>query len=705
MADLLDARIRPLCSLRLYDKGQGDPYLIDRGYVCYDILQKNWPRGTISTVLFNGRYEPTLEYLTVDGAPIGLTCRAFPVWQDTRLANFSTGTGTWVERRSASAGREYKHRLIQFDGSPNLEWDATTNYPLPENPHVYFTLKIGGTPADHDAATLPPYVAIELGNGQWRLEFAKGAGASLQRWLSGQWVTVQRLAELESIGNSDRGEAVGVLRCLRGRILVSTDGGKQYVSFGFPDGTPATIQRGTLTLRGTGGLCVFGLHQCRYYAGQYTSQGRDTLTARGILATPALAGRSTIPTGAAVSFADLSQPTLRLAQYRATLKPASLPGVPFTFYAPPELYAVQLTYAPITAGGSGAYTTPWDGTVETVDVEEQLELDQASCSVTLRRDAAVPFTGDYRFRKMGVYLGHVNADGTSAATLAFTGYVPDLGPEQAQYNDQRLALALDNASVRFRQAEWDDFTAFPLGGLTPNQALVAILASEGLGSGYYVGHVNGDAFALDLGSPEAPFEFPKRGEKKWTTMVRIASYAGLVLGVLNTGQIAAVPPDYVEPTVTHTWQWDPATFAALMERLRNRTDYRRSGTAVLNMVGSEFGETFYAWAVDTAAENDPTNPRFCPWRQLSQDELPGTGTPVMLVLRTQADARESFGIKDEPELTTPVKLDLRRRQRVRITGSTVGIGNTQDFGVATIAHRYRPVMADCKTEVTALILP
>jgi hypothetical protein len=295
----------------------------------------------------------------------------------------------------------------------------------------------------------------------------------------------------------------------------------------------------------------------------------------------------------------------------------------------------------------------------------------------------------------------VDADGTTTRTTgAFTGYIAAVTVSADRYNDQRLELHLVTLAERLKRAQWTDFDSVPLGGQTVNQALDAILYSEGLDDfpvllglpySYRSWHVLGDLLTLPAGLAENPFEWPVRGESKWETMVRIAGYAGLEIAVLDDGTLSSGPQKYVEPWVSYEFEALPETdLKALVKGAAFSVDYRESVTMVL-VQGADYltGGARYAYGVDAFAEGFVLSDRFSPWRDTWQEEVPFPCDQLVLATRAQAAAVEGFPVKYEPDLTYPVNLDVTRRKRVRIQGLNVGIGDWDEFAVLTLTHEYR----------------
>ncbi|MGV3719305.1 MAG: hypothetical protein ACO1SX_00225, partial [Actinomycetota bacterium] len=568
---ITDDRVVPLMEVRTYLPGQGDPLVIDRGWHWYDVLRESAHLGSVNkTAEGNAK----LEWLP----DVGLVNRPFLNLQDTRLTQVSTSGGTW-EERIPGTGNPNKYRLMQLDTTADVQWSATSSYKLPKNPHVAFSLVIPDTPPNHDSATYPPFVRLELGGQKWAVELSKVYGARLLLKVGSDWEAVQELPEPTRFGNRDSDEMLLMLRHYRGRICISTDFGKTYTQFGYPDGTAATINSTSWTIRGQGGQVLVGLHQLQYVDGVYTSPTKNTFTSRP-LSSATLTGRYYAPGTTAVTFADVGTPASGIARYTATLEAQTITGTPFDFFQGPELYAVLLTYPVVRQVTLGTYTTEWTGAVRSADLDYPLDLSGATATLRLRRDAQAQLTGDYRWRKVVIINGYQTEAGSAVPVTGFVGYVRSQTAEQGEYNKQDLIVTLDNPTIRFKRTEWDDF-ARPLGGLTVNAALDYVLASEGLDTTNRVWWYTGDLITLPEGSPEDPAFWPRRGERKWETLERIARYAGLELAVFeDSGDFFTVPRNFVQPYTSKVWDCELASGALVdaVQRLSHGVDAGESVT-------------------------------------------------------------------------------------------------------------------------------
>jgi hypothetical protein len=685
MADLTDHVIQYLASIRLYDPGQGDPVVTDHGMDWYDILAQSFALGVPS---YAASGQAHLEYLP----DVGLVCRPFLTLQDTRLAHYTFhNAADWDEVRPA-AGTPRHYRLFQQNTTANLFWYATSVFSLPTNPSVAFSFIFSETPSDQDNSLAPPFVRIELGGTTptWGIEFNKTEGCRLMAYRGGQWVDALQLQEPTGLGFGDNEEKVVVIRVQRGKLCISTDWGKTYTQFGFPDGTPVTVPAGKWTLRGTGGMIAFGLQQIVYNTGTWTSSTRNTFTSRLLPVIPTFTPRKAEAGGSSVGLADLSNYPGGVAQYRATLTPGKQSGFPWDFYTSPELYSVLMSYPVVRSTPTLTWTTPWDGELRDVHISKPAELDQGQMTWSVRAVPANPFTYGGRWRKVACTLTELHDDGTTTAYAAFVGYVKLPSAEQAEYGEMPLSFTAENASIRARRTEWNELVGTPpLGGLTVNQALDKCLDRIGLTAAYRTWHVLGNAVLLPPGLAEDPFLWPKSGESVWQTMTDIASFAGLELFVDDFGVYTTLPKNFVQPLVSKVWDLAPATdLKQLALSVKFSWDAGENTSSVLVKGQDPWGHAVYGYAIDAAAEQDPTNVRFTPWRETFREEIPFPITPAMAVGRAQFLYQDQCVPKFYAEVEGLCDLSLSRRDRVQVLNSAVGISNANVFGILTLDHTW-----------------
>jgi len=663
---ITESRVRTLAQLRVFGPGQGDPTISDHGLLWYDVLRDTWQSGSIS---ISGRNQE-LEYL--DG--VGLVCRPVLALQDTRLTQFSTSGGAWEERRPGT-GSPRKYRLVQYSAAADVAWSAISTYALPANPHVAFSIVPIDTPPDHDATTYPPYVRIELAN-TYALEVSQSEGARLLRMqASGSWQAVMDIPAPGSIAQAVD-ERVYYVRVMRDQLCVSADLGKTYVRYQPGDGTAVSIPGGTVTFRGQGQAAVLGVHQLQYTEGVFTSRSIDRFESE-TPATAVISSRSATPTGTSITLADASPaaPT-RYAAYSATLSPATSGTVPFAVHSTPELYAVRFRYPVSVVAGSGLgyYTQPFDGDIESISISKPFELDGATCDVRIRRDQTDTWAGSFRWSKCLLLLGELRDDDTTATSNAFIGYIRDPQPSQSEYGKPGVTIRIENATARLKQKPWPLWTA-PFGGMLLNDALEAILETDGI-SGSYLRtnwHSSGETILLPSGFPEDPAYLPRPGERKWETAARICQDNGLELGITDDGVWYTVPRNYTAPYVA--WVFDAAISNGYLTQSiqASQTTYNAGDAVTAAWVYStdDAGQLIVGYGIDSQAEENASSPRFCEIGRISHlRELPGTSSLGQVATAAQADFTEHTAVKEECTLTVPFLTSLGRRDVVAIKNCT-----------------------------------
>lgn len=677
-------RIVPLVSIRRYLRGQADETLNGKVFAFHDIPAETYRFGT-------PEYHTDGSSLLEMQPEVGLICRGFLKWQDTRSSHVSTSGGTWDESRPAGAGRKY--RIYQVDTTADLQWSATSTYWLPAYPEFAFTLHIPDTPPDHDVSTYPPYVRLEFGNrpAEWALDFSKVYGNRLLFRYLGTWRVLADLPGLEA--NQDSEESLVVLRCIRGRIGVSMDAGRTYTWHGSDEITDNVVP-GPWVLRGQGHAVGFGIHQLEMAEGDYLSPPRPTFTSTWfsspILTTWGYAGSGV---GGAVSVVDATSSWQGAAGYRATLTPGTVTGggKPWTFYHTPYLAGVTFRYASSRIGltGIGLYELPWDGRAFSLDIHKPFELDEGTADLIIQLDPDVAFEWDSgRWPALEIRAGWLDANSVENWWTVFAGYAEIVRPEAEEYRATTLTLRLHNRSVRFKEVEYSEFDRYPLGGQTVNAALDSILDSEGLTSTDRTWFSVGDYVTLPLGLPEDPGFYPRRGDTKWHWMTEIAKFAGLEIGCLDDGRFATLPRNYVDGYVSLQWDATPSSdLGALVHRASNTLDSRESASCVI-VYGQDYaGQRLVAFGVDTQAEENAFSSRFTPWRKTIQEEIPYPTTLGALVSYAQGLAISWFGNKYDVELTAPIVLAAGRRQRAQVLNSGfVGVTDYNQWAVLTMDH-------------------
>ena len=685
---LTSGQLLPLVEVRLYDVDAPDhPLVADRGFTWWSLLAEEWGWGSFNGDALGRSY---LEFVP----EIGLTCRPFLNPQDTRSVHYDFSGGSWSEEQPTT-GKHRTYRLVQYDTTAGIEYRATSDFSLPQNPHFAFSLGLPDSPPDWDSAALPPYVRFEFGtqSGQarWAIQLEQG-GAFLLQWsvAASAW---QAVADLplppRGLGYTDLEEMFVFVRCLRGRIGISTDFGRSYTWHGDLK-SPITVASGACRLSGRGGMVIYGLHQLQYQAGTYTSPQRPTLQTR-ISVSTTFAKRSDEPAGTSIGLADLSSASGAYAQYRATVTPDDITGVPFNFYSAPVLYSVVLAYPVVVATTGATYTTPWANRISFCEVDKPLELTGGRCTFRAHLLPGTTLSGSFRRRKIQVRMGY-KKDGTEHWWTVFTGHIRQVIPQWNSFGDCTLEIVAENVLARYKHTSWTPLDVRPLGGNLVNTVGDYILTSEGtpLNSSYRSWHAKGDLWLLPAGLAEDPFELVRKGERKLETLLRVYGYAGLEITATDAGVIQSGLRNSYSATVHPYSPTETSDLHKLIQAISAPLDYDESCTAVLVGGQAENGAQLYAWARDAWAEDSLITDRSCPWREIVQEDVPGTCDQGTLVGRTQDLAYEGFGLKHEPELLGFMNLGISRLDQIEISGATrIGVPDLTRFKVLSLKQTYQ----------------
>jgi hypothetical protein len=713
MALLTDNRLVPLAAAYLYEPGQGDPVVTRRRFGFYDVPLEHQGRGAV----FTGN--ATLGITDLEILPdVGLVCRPYVNLVDTQAVHYALSPSTAWEERKPSTGTPRVKRLVMFDTTAGTVYSATSKFNLPKNPSIAFSMIFVDSPPDWDAVAFPPFIRFEFGtsNARFAIQFSKTTGASLVRWVVNQWLVVADLPEPSSPGYADVDEKLIILRCLRGKLLISTDFGREYTVYENPKGAavdPISVPAAEFILRGQGGQVVFGLQQLVYNPGSYDCPTRNTFDTDAYLsAVPTLIPRKFDGTNGganatAVTLTDVSVPAGAQARYRAALAPhATLMGNGVNHYHTPELYTVAFEYPALATIPSLVWSKPWqegDGSevgIEEVQITKPFAVSESYATIRFRVRAGEDWNWRWgRYPKVTVYLGDLSTTGAVTTRSTFVGYAHNPRYRMNGYNRATVEFDVWNLPTMLRRRKWTKLDRLPLGGVTLNQALDAVIGTEGLGAAYRSWHSVGDLIPLPLGSPENPFLWPAENEDKWETLETIAKYGGLEIGVTDDGILYTQRINFVSPLLKFSWAAIPAAeLRALILNLQVTQETADCATCILVDGTSEGGEAMLAFWVNGRAETLPGAGDYCAWREIETETIPGTATPGLLALRAQQLGLELFPVKWESDLTCPVNLDISRRDQVAVVdGAAIGVGKVATgagiaswdrFAILSLEHRY-----------------
>lgn len=672
--------VEPLLKILVYDAGQADPVVTDRGYVFHDILANSYLLGQSS--LGSGGFPDLIFY-----PEIGLTNHVELRAKDTLALDWtlSPNAGSWSQWRP-DTGRYRTFRLVMYNtGNDLFDFSATSRTFLPPNPSFVVSLWTSDTPADYPSDTHEPAVQIEFGAAHCRfsVRLEKNGRYLLLKWdpALNDWAWARDLTcPPKGRGVGDNDELFIWFRCLRGKIGVSAGGGV-YEWFGKPG--QYDVPSGKVTVRGRGVEVGFGLHDLVPTEGVWRSPPQPTLTS-SLFGSALITGRYDQPPGTDVQFADVSDTVAALAQYEALLTPASDGSCPV-------LYSTTLRYLANFDVPTLDTTEPWTGEAPTngravgARISGPPDLKGATCSIRIKLNPGdVPLSALRRrkievWRKLRIYTDEEAFTDTDWVQR-FTGYVRHKRTSQSAYGDGWQTLEL-GAMDHWTRPEWWPTDILPLGGMVLNDALDYVLGTEGVEGAnlpnYRGWHILGDLFRLDPGLAEEPFELLRPGERKAATMDRIVGYAGMELGIDNEGKLFTLVkcPSGVPATtgVSHDYHASGNNdLLQLAEDVEQEVDYDQSSTAVYMSGRSQVdGGAMVTYAVDLTAEQDRSSDRFCPWREGGpdgQEEVQDPCSIGMLAFRTAAKAYDLFPIKWEPNVGAYLNPDMSRRDEILLYG-------------------------------------
>ncbi len=686
-----DNRVLPLCSVRLYNSGDGDPLLISPAWGCYDILQEQAGQGIISRDAYGGEL---LEILP----DVGLVCRPYLVMQHTQAAYWAVSGGTWEELRPYAGGTRVT-RLCQVDVTANAAWQAVSNYSLPQNPSFALSLNVADAPSDQNDAVSVSYIRFEFGGG-WAIEQHPSEGVRVLQWspASGLWLPVLDLSSPGGPFGEKLDEDWFFVRCLRGRIFVSTDYGKSYQS------VAGNAEAAPLVLRGVGRAAAFGVHQLAYYPGVWTAPTRRMDMARATA--PDLLVTGLAPTG--TSALATATNTGDLHGYTLTLTPAAVTAGPWACYWTPEVYSVISSYRLQWSNPALSYTTPWDGKILSVDIDLPYELDQGQAEFTVKLDS-VNLTGHWRWRKCEIWLGEYKSDGSTVMERCFTGYIRAVAPEQTDPTGTRVRITLANATIRARRQTWR--SSIPLGGQLVSDALTDVMEFAGIPYAapwtdlqhWTAVNSNAGNVTLPSGTPEDPKHYPRRGDTLWQTMQEMVRVSADEIGVDRHGRWYAVQLGYEAPSVSQVWQAEDlggsADIRDMLLQASARFDATDCATGV-SIFGHDEQDRPLAAGIRTGWERWPGHPFYSPWpEELVEEDSEGATTAAALSQQAVSAYLSRVLPRREVTVKAPGKIGLERRMRCRVSGANIGVSGYTDLIVMTVHYHWERRLPAVQVEV------
>ena len=145
----------------------------------------------------------------------------------------------------------------------------------------------------------------------------------------------------------------------------------------------------------------------------------------------------------------------------------------------------------------------------------------------------------------------------------------------------------------------------------------------------------------------------------------------------------------MQPYVSDIWEASPpANLLELVEKAHYGYDSGETVTAGIVGATDQWGRQIIFWIVDLIAEQDPVSGRFCPWREIWEEDVPGTANPLVIAARVQALATDKLLMKQEALIHAPVALGVSRGDAAQVYNTPTGINNTDVLTVMTLHHHY-----------------
>lgn len=730
-------RVRPNVELRLYDEGQGDPYITDPGYSWRDDLSQTTQYGDPGAGLYNSQ-----ALQLVDGM---LIPRARFQPKDNLTAHWVVLTETWhtelpsptywsvtttptsglftgpeeygninsklMKRISSSLPLRHESAYVVPAGCAlGMMFGSSSTYY--DNWHLGSTTN--GTYTEY--WTEPPYVKWLLGmdgtGPEWTLAWqSEQSGQAGQGWLldhrtNPAGVAVMAIPEFFAGDASNPG---WIVRVEDGALLVSANRGATYSVYRAPDGTACTLRGGRQQLH-TNLVNPLDFTHAQIVLPTATYRSRQMNTGKVRVApSVTLSGVKSTPYSTSVTLTDAGTPASGIAQYTATLTPETVSGVYWSYYRGPSLRSVQYTILPTVSTPSGPYAV--------IPNSELLELsiskpdDIATSSLRLRLQRTIGSTWSYmgRYRKLVARLGWYQDDGTTTDwRTVYTGYLTRYRQGREAFGQQSLELEFGNISHWLRTYLWLPEQEVALGGRTVGEAGDLILQWAGIpvNGSYRSWATICNTLQLPAGAASNPHELTRAGESRWTTLERIMATAGCRMAVSDDGVISSVLDTHYTGTTHNYYCGATADVDQLFQALDEEVDYGDTGTRAYAIGEGENRERVWAYAADAYAETQTGSGRFAPWPLPRVDSYSTSITPALLAVRAGRAATDWFGLRKILNQGVQMNPAVGRLDRVRIYGATVlGIADGTYAVVRSLGHEYTvdPDTGESRWETRALL--
>jgi hypothetical protein len=660
-------------SVTVSDEAHGEPRMLDRGFQWWYPMDELCEMGAFPV---DADGVPLLQ--RIDG--IGLVMSPFVYMSDNLLSDWTVNSG-YLEEWYSDSG-EYVSRLSQPDADGPYT-TAISNYTVKENPTFCLTLQASKPPVDYDYG-VAPYFVFTFGTGAFAILFAHGTASLLEEDGAGGMQTAMDLGSVSYQGGYGKVDEMRmIIRCLNGRISISTDEGRNYKNY--PKNKSiyrAEVPAGKFEITSEGTSFLFGVHEVDFVNSDWQSPQRNTGVSRPA-ATASFASISHEPSGTSVTYSDTSVGVDRIASFSAIFTKSDVAGTPFVFHDSPVLEATYFYYPFISSLLGSGTSTPWDSFLYYASVDKPKELSGGTCTLKFRVPVS-DWDQNLRLRKIAVDIKEI-VDGVTTTTRVFTGYVSAITRE-LHLGYTEVVLTAISAAGLWNALKWTLFDVRSLDVLTANAAADWVLSSEGWDASRRSWHFFGNQL-IEQGRPERPTIMTKPGSPKFGSLQEMFDPLQLECGADDLGVLFTVPRFYTTGVVH---QVTARAWAVKKERPRSvtvTTDYLDSATAVA-VTGKDIGDQeVAAWVVDWPAENSILSGRYSPFRIYHQEDMPGTTDRARVTGKANSLSQELLALKDDATFPFWVNPAVGRKDELEVSGmESEGLPDGVRLVVETVKH-------------------
>jgi hypothetical protein len=662
----------------LYKAGHGPGLrrLSDPGWRWYDVVAETGGAGYCERTA-NGRW------LTQWIEDVGVVCAAIVTPQDTLLADWLIGSGTWEESYLDPGYPRVKH-LRQLDAGESSTWSLTTAWDLPDDPSFALRVWLQDTVPEQNngtgtggAYTDRPSAWVKFGADQgadpWWLELREtgavrvwgpvttDAGTVVTKELGS--VTVERFRD---------GDALILVRVVDGELLISGDGGWRYERYDVPGDT---VHTSPLTVSGAGCLAAVGLWQVAYEAGHYWSPDRETFKSRDPATIDPYGWK---PTGTDLVNVPYAAAAAHVRHQTQLVPTSSTPaGAPWATHRSPCLQAVRVEHPAVWEDGGEEVDLDLEGRVRVLELQEPEEPG----GVTLDLDVLIPDgtapSGSLRWRRAKAQVVEPDGEGGETVRVEMLGHLRTWRAEPGgTVSHWALQLALVGDAQRAKVGLLTTCPpprtmGDPAHDISVNEAIEWALDTIGVAADKRQLDAAGDT-PLEWGAAKAPRWWQQPGEEPWELLVELARSAGCRLDVRADGtwETTPWPPSDTDPTPWVAGE-EPAEPGEVIGDVTLTLDSEDTLTSVWGY-GEEGGKAIARFVTSGDAQ-DPASLWYAPWEVphlITQGDTTGTELSAQVVAAWE-ERRPRLATLEAP---AGLRWDLARHDRYTLPAAALPPG-------------------------------